>query len=330
LIGAHLLYKLVSEGETVRAIYRRQKKLKLVEQLFCLYSEDANVLYNKIDWIEADLNDIPALERAFEGVTTVYHLAAFVSFEPDKYQLLRKINIEGTANIVNIAISNKVEKLCFASSVAAIGQEVAEGDPITEESPWSTEKDHNVYAISKYGAEKEVWRGTQEGLDAVIVNPGVVIGPGFWKSGSSGSLITKVHKGIKYYTTGSTGYIDVIDLVEVMTFLMKSEIKNERYILVSENLTFKQFLNHITKALGIPPPSKKANKTLLEIGWRLDWLAKKLFGKRRSLTKQLTESLTTLSNFDNSKIKRIYPHEFKPMEVSIKETVEKYKKDFRD
>ncbi|WP_455168594.1 GDP-mannose 4,6-dehydratase, partial [Aegicerativicinus sediminis] len=95
LIGAHLLYKLVSEGETVRAIYRRQKKLKLVEQLFSLYSEDANVLYNKIDWVEADLNDIPALERAFEGVTQVYHLAAFVSFEPDKYQLLRKINIEG-------------------------------------------------------------------------------------------------------------------------------------------------------------------------------------------------------------------------------------------
>lgn len=327
LIGAHLLYQLVSEGHKVRAIYRREKKLPLVKHVFSYYTTNYKALYEQIEWVEADLNDIPALESAFEGITKVYHVAALVTFEPDKYHLLRKINIKGTANIVNICIDRKIEKLCYVSSVAAIGQEQSETAPITEESPWPTEKDHNVYAISKFGAEKEVWRGTQEGVNAVIVNPGVVIGPGFWKSGSSGSLITRINKGIKYYTTGSTGYIDVMDLVRVMVFLMDSDIKNERFILTAENLSFQEFQNAIAKELGMSVATKEATPFLLGIGWRIDWLAKKLFGKRRTLTKQLAKSLTTLSNFQNKKIKEVYPFPFKSVEQSIKETVEKYRQD---
>ena len=162
----------------------------------------------------------------------VYHCAALISFDTKDYYKLRKINIEGTANIVNLCITHKVKKLCYVSSIAALGNTLDQSI-ITEETHWNTEADNSVYAISKYGAEIEVWRGAQEGLNSVIVNPGVILGPGFWHSGS-GVLFKKVYKGLSHYVTGTTGYVDVIDVVEIMTQLIHSDINNQRYIIVSE------------------------------------------------------------------------------------------------
>ncbi|MBC2844180.1 NAD-dependent epimerase/dehydratase family protein [Winogradskyella flava] len=328
LVGSHLLFKLISNGEHVRATYRREKTLKRVKHVFSYYTDNPEDLFNKIDWVEADINDVPKLQNAFQDVTDVYHCAAFVSFEPDKYHQLRKINIEGTANIVNLSISNSIKKLCYVSSIAAIGHKEDSEQLINEQTAWNPEEDNSVYAITKYGAELEVWRGSQEGIDVVVVNPGIILGAGFWKGGSSGNLFRKIHEGIPYYVNGVVGYIDVFDVVNAMVQLMVSNIKNERYILISENLSFKDFQYKVAKILGAKPPKKEAKSWLLGLGWRLDWLQHKLLGKRRRLTKQTAKSALSITKYDNSKLRDAINFEFKPIDDSIKEVGNLYLKDF--
>ncbi|MEW4923646.1 NAD-dependent epimerase/dehydratase family protein [Algibacter sp. 2305UL17-15] len=324
LVGAHLLYKLVSNNEPVRAIYRTEKKLQNVKNVFSGYTENYKSLFDKIDWVNADILDIPSLDEALKNVDYVYHCAAFVSFEPDKYQQLRRTNIEGTANIVNLCITNKVKKLCYVSSIATIGKPLKD-IPITEEIAWNPEEDNNVYAITKYGAELEVWRGTQEGLDAVIVNPGVILGAGIWRYGS-GSLFKKVHKGLKYYTSGSIGLVSVKDVVEIMTLLLKSDIKNKRYILVAENWSYKAFFQTIAKALNVKQPQKTAKPWLLHMAWRLDWLKRLITGKRRVLTKQVVNSLITTKEYSSKKIEKELDYSFEPISNCITRVADLYLK----
>lgn len=315
LVGSHLLYKLTSNSENVRAIYRNADKLKNVKNVFSTYTDNYEALFNTIKWVEADILDIPLLTDAFKNITYVYHCAAFVSFEPDKYQLLRQVNIEGTANIVNLCISNSIKKLCYVSSIATIGNTINNA-PITEETTWNVDADNSVYAITKYGAEMEVWRATQEGLDVVIVNPGVILGAGIWRYGS-GNIFKKAHKGFKYYTKGDVGLVNVKDVVAIMIELLQSNIKNERFILVAENWTYKKFLNTLAESVNAKPPKKIASNWLLQFAWKMDWLTHKLTGKRRQLTKHLVTSLNSKTNYNSNKIITALNYEFKPIDESI-------------
>ncbi|MFK7781916.1 NAD-dependent epimerase/dehydratase family protein [Psychroserpens sp.] len=330
LVGSHLLHKLVSENKQVRAIYRRSHTLDRVKHVFSYYNKDHKVLYDKIEWIKADINDVPALEIAFKDIEYVYHCAAFVSFEPNKYYQLRNINIEGTANIVNLCISHHIKKLCYVSSIAAIGHESNPNQFITEETEWNPEEDNSVYAITKYGAEMEVWRGTQEGVPAVIVNPGIILGPGYWKGGSSGNLFRIIHKGLKYYTSGSSAYVDVWDVCNSMVKLMQSDIKNERFIIISENLAFNDFQKKVAKTLVVKPAKKEASAFLLELGWRLDWLTNKLFGKRRKLSKQMAKTVRSKTVYDNSKVKNALQFKFKSIDDSIENVSKFYLNDLKN
>ena len=325
LVGSHLLFQLVNNGKPIRAIYRRKKKLEIVKHVFSYYSDNYLELFNKIEWVESDLLDISKLTEAFIGIEYVYHCAAFVSFEPDKYHMLRRTNIEGTANIVNLGVSNKIKKLCYVSSIAALG-ESQNCTKIDEDTHWNSEADNSVYAITKYGAEIEAWRGTQEGLPTVIVNPGVIIGGGIWSHGS-GNIIKKVYNKLPFYTSGSIGCIDVKDVVNIMIQLQESDVINERYILVAENITYKAFLHTIAKHLNVDPPKKEAKSWLLAIGWRLDWLSHKLFGKRRVLVKQMVASLYNKAFYDNSKIKDNLNYEFTPIDNSIKRVTQEFVSD---
>jgi len=319
LVGSHLLYKLVESEKKVKAIYRNKEKIKAVKRVFSYYSSNYEALFSRIEWIEATLNNVPSLEIAFKNVTHVYHCAAFISFDTKHYHTLRRINIEGTANIVNLGVSNNVKKLCYVSSIATIGKE--ENDQlITEETHWNPEAEQSVYSITKYGAEMEVWRGTQEGLEAVVVNPGVIIGPGFWRGGGSGSLIKMVYKGVSRYTNGVVGYVGVKDVVEPMIRLMESDITNERFILVSENLSYHDFFTKTAAHLNVQAPKKLASKTLLSLAWRLDWLRSNLLNKRRRLFKHTTKTITTKAYFSNKKLKDAIDYSFKPIDVSLAET----------
>ncbi len=327
LVGSHLLFKLLETNAKVKAIYRREHKLEMVKKVFSYYTEDVASLYQKIEWIKADITDVPSLEIAFKDVDYVYHCAAFVSFEPDKYHQLRNLNIKGTANVVNLCISNGVKKLCYVSSIATIGHHQNPEQLITEDTHWNQEEDNSVYAITKYGAETEVWRGTQEGVDAVILNPGIIIGPGFWNGGGSSSLLKKVYKGMPYYTKGVTGYVDVDDVVKAMILLMESDIKNERFIVISENLSFKEFQQQTALALNVKPALKEASAFILAVGWRLDWLNQVLTGKRRRLSRHMVKSAKSITQYDASKLKDALNFKFKPMSISLKENAQLFLSD---
>jgi nucleoside-diphosphate-sugar epimerase len=324
LVGAHLLAHLVKNEQPIKAIYRTQEKLEAVKNVFAYYFDDHHSYFDKIEWFQSDVTDIPSLEIVFLNVTHVYHCAALISFDPKDFDQLRKVNIEGTANIVNLCIAHKVKKLCFVSSIAAIGQNEDVSIPITEETHWNPEVDNSVYAISKYGSEMEVWRASQEGLDIVIVNPAIILGAGFWRSGS-GSLFRKIDKGLPYYTKGILSYVDVIDVAAVMIQLMESDIKNERFVLVAENWTLEKFSTTVAEALEVQPPKKEASAFLLGIAWRMDWLRQFLRGKRRRLTKKTAKSILSQSFFDSSKVKETLNFSFIPLEETISRVSKRYR-----
>ncbi len=314
LVGAHLLIHLIENGETVRALYRNSSSIEKTKSLFSLYKKD--LLFEKVEWIQGDITDIPSLENAFENIEYVYHAAALISFEPKEEDLIRKTNIEGTSNIVNFCISKNIKKLCFISSIAALGDSTAQETTITEETEWNPEKPHSDYAISKYGAEMEVWRGQQEGLDVIIVNPGVILGPGFRNQGS-GQLFAKIAKGLRFYTLGTTGFIAVSDVVSMAFQLMKSQIINERFTLIAENIIFKEVLETIADSLKVKRPSLHARPLFMKISWRIDWILSTVFFKKRKLTRATAKASYSKNLYSNEKIKKLLPVEF----LDIKEYI---------
>jgi len=320
LVGAHLLlYLIESENigpRKIRAIYRNSGTIKKTESLFQLYNK--STLFNAIEWIEGDIIDIPTLEHAFKGIDYVYHSAALISFDPKDESVVRKTNIEGTANIVNFCLAKGVKKLCYISSTAALGDLTSTATIITEETEWNPEKPHSDYAISKYGAEMEIWRGQQEGLDVIIVNPGVIIGPGFQEQGS-GLLFKAVAKGLRYYTLGKTGFVAVSDVVRMAVQLMKSEIRNERFVLIGQNIPFRDILNTIADTLNVKRPSRHMKPYLMEIGWRVDWIFANIFNKKRKLTRATAKASYSKHDYSNEKIKMTLKTDFTDVHQYIKE-----------
>ena len=315
LVGSHLIYQLTLENNVIRATHRADSDIERVKLLFKFYSKDFNQLFKKIEWIEADLNNLSQLQDAFKDVSFVYHCAAYISFDPSKYETLRRVNIRGTANIVNLCVKNKIKKLCHVSSVATLGYNIKE---IDENNYWDGNKHKSAYAISKYGAEMEVWRGVQEGVKSVIINPGVIIGPGFSKS-AFGTIIKMVTNKKRFHTCGKTGYVDVRDIANIMIRLMNSKIENKRYILVNKNLSYKKVIDMVSSNLGMKNKSTFVSKSKLKIALVFDLVSSKFFNKERKLSKALCKTLTRNFNYSSKKIKKILNFEF----TSILETFEK-------
>lgn len=317
LVGSHLALQLLETEQAVHCTFKNQKNIENAKQVFDYYNKSS--LFDKIIWIEADILDIPSLEIAFQNITTVYHCAALISFDPKDEKNLRKTNIEGTANIVNLCLAKSVERLCFISSISALGNKLPHEKFISEESEWNPQKFHSDYAISKYGAEMEVFRAQNEGLSTVILNPGVILAPSFWQSGS-GEIVSRIKKGLKFYTTGTTGFVSISDLISIAIQITKSQIEAEKFIIVSENISYKDLIFSISKKLNLKPPSIKASKILTTIAYKLDWISSNIFGQKRKISKQMSKSLHTNDLYDNSKIKKNLSFEFE----SINCTIEKY------
>lgn len=320
LVGAHLLLDLAGNETTVRAIYRNLDGIEKTKSLFKLYKKEH--LFSNIEWLHADIIDVPSLENAFKNVEYVYHCAGFISYDPNDENELRKINIEGTANIVNFCIAYQIKKLCHVSSIAALGDIASHESQITEETEWNPESPHSDYAISKYGAEMEIWRGQQEGLNVVIVNPGVIFGAGFWNQGS-GMFFSSIKKGFLFYTNGSTGYVGVTDVVKIMVQLMKSDIVGERFTIVSENLTFKDVIFKIAENLQSKKPTIEAKPWMTSLAWRLDWFLSTFFRTKRRLSKYSASSMHSSEFISNTKIKKTQisglDFEFQSIDDVIKE-----------
>lgn len=318
LVGTHLLYQLCQQESNVRAIYRTKESIRKVQEVFSFYSEHTQALFKKIEWVRADVTSVPDMIPAFKNVTHVYHCAAMISFNPKDYIEMRKINIHGTAIVVNLSIDAKIKKLCYVSSIAAVGNSL-DGNPIHETCEWDDQIDNYGYAITKYGGEMEVWRGGQEGIDVVVVNPGVILGPGFWQTGS-GKLFSKVYNGLPFYTKGETGFIGVFDLVKTMQFLMNSEIHNERFILVSENKSWKTIFDCIATSFHKNKPTLKIGKYAMGLIWRLNWVLSKTLRISMVFTKHIARNSQRISTYSSEKIKQVVPYHFEKIETVIQKT----------
>lgn len=325
LVGSHLILELLASNEKVRAIKRENSDLNLVKKIFSYYTNNPEDIFSKIEWINADVLDYFSLYDSMENTDKVYHCAAQVSFNPKDRETMMKINIEGTANIVNACLEKKISKLCHVSSIATLGR--AENDGFTdEETFWKPSKKNSHYSISKYNSEREVWRGSAEGIDTIIVNPSVIIGPGDWTKGSS-QLFTTAWDGLKFYTEGVNGYVDVRDVAKAMVLLMNSEIKNQRFILNSENLSYKDFFNICCDSLSKPRPSIKVNETISEIAWRFEKIKSIITQKNPLVTKETARTANQKYFYSNEKLKKYINYSFIPMNKSITDTCNCFIKD---
>jgi len=304
-LGNELIKQLLQQGISLRALKRSTSVIPLSIQEHPL-----------LEWVEGDVNDLESLERAFDGIEQVYHCAALVSFDPkDKKKLLR-INIEGTSNVVNLCADLQV-RLLHVSSVAALGISKNNTD-ITEDDYWEYDSKSHSYAISKYEGEMEVWRGVAEGLDAIIVNPSIIIGANSGYNGS-GAIFKLVQEGLSFYTKGATGVVDVEDVVSCMIGLMNTTISGERFILSAENLHYKDFFEKISAGFKVKAPAKEAKPWMLGVAWRAAKVASLFSGNAPALTSDAARSSLNESTYSNDKIKKTLNIEFKPLDQSIQE-----------
>ncbi len=306
-LGSELVRQLHLQGKKVKALKRRTSTIpQILEGM------------TGVEWAEADMLDYFSLERAFEGISHVYHCAATISFQPaDKKKMLR-VNEEGTAHIVDLCLEKGIEKLVHVSSVAALG-EAKPHEQITEKTFWEFDGKQGGYSISKYESEMEVWRGIAEGLCAVIVNPSIIIGKNAGDSGS-GQIFETVRNGLRFYTDGTCGMVAVEDVVRAMILLMDSDIQSERYILNAENITFREVFEEAAKAYKVQAPSIKAGRWLTGIGWRLASLVSAISGKEFGLTKETARSSRKKTDFSSEKFLKLFPDfRFKPVKESIRE-----------
>jgi dihydroflavonol-4-reductase len=318
LLGTHLAHELLLRGHSVRLTFRNEKSKQKIKNLFQYYSPDkANVLYSQIEWVKCDVLDIIQLEEAMKGCEFVYHCAAFVSFNRKDFNDVMKINREGTANVVNVALHLGVKKFCFVSSTSAIGKNANRA--ISEQDKWTKTKNTSGYSISKFSAEKEVWRGIQEGLESVIINPSVIFGAGDW-SESSLTIFKTINSGFSFYSSGANAFVDARDVAYCMVELMNSSISNENFLCTGTNLSFKNLFELIAKEAKVKPPTIKAGKFLSLLALRIDAI-KGFFSGKRKLTKETVHSSMSISEYDSSKLKQTLNFDFKPIEETIQNAV---------
>jgi dihydroflavonol-4-reductase len=293
LLGSHLLKKLVKDGQAVKALYRSS-----IPQI-----EGAD----RVTWVKGDILDIVSLEEAMVGVEYVYHCAAIVSFNPRKKAEMHKINVEGTANVVNACLGAGIKRLLHVSSIAAMGR-IREDKPIDEDMVWSEETSNSEYGKTKYLAELETWRGIGEGLDVVIVNPVIILGAGDWDKGSAG-IFKSAYDEFPWYTEGSSGFVDVEDVVRAMVMLMHAvKITGERFIISANNYPFKNMFTWIARNFNKRPPHRKVTPLISGLVWRWEAIKSFFTGKDPLLTKETARTAAARVNIDNRKIQRFFPN----------------------
>jgi len=314
LVGIHLIRALLHEGDEVVALYRS-----------AIPTELTAAEIQQVQWVQGDILDVVFLVELMTGCARVYHCAGLVSFNPTKADALMKINVEGTANVVNAALATGVQKLVHVSSVAALGRK-RNNTTVTENVKWDDNANPSVYGLSKYLGELEVWRAISEGLNAVIVNPVIILGLAQWGTGSS-AMFRNAFNEFPWYTEGVSGFVDAADVATTMVLLMKSDIAAERYILSAENKSYRSIFTEMAQAFGKKPPTRKVNPTLAAIVWRIEKIKSCITGKEALLTKETAETAQQKVNFDNSKILNALPgFAFKPVSQTISESCAGYLK----
>lgn len=313
-LGQELLRQLLAKGEKIRALYRKKSnKQHIIEQ------------FPEVEWCEGDVLDVVKMDELLEGCETVYHVAAVVSFDPRQSDWMMQVNKEGTANIVNICLDKKIKKLVHVSSIAAIGRN-PNSNHVHEDTEWTTSHVNSNYSRSKQASEMEVWRGIAEDLDAVIVNPSIILGPINWREGS-GKLFIRAWKESKFVTNGGTGFVDVRDVAKVMWQLMESDISGERFILNGANVPYKEFFETVAGHFNKKPPTTIAKPWMSNILWRVEAVRTFFTKKEPLITKETAKIAHETFFYHTEKIEKALNFKFRPIEETLKYTCDAFLKD---
>ena len=312
-LGSYIIKELIEKNYTVRAIRRNGK----------LPSYLSKEIFDKVEWLQGDILDVVSLEEAMNGIDTVIHAAAMVSFVKKDRKLMYQVNVEGTANVVNMALEKNVNRFVHISSVASLGR-TANGGSVNEEKKWEESKVNTHYAKSKYKGELEVWRGISEGLSGIILNPSTLLGYGDWNN-SSCTIFKKVHDGFNWYTPGINGFVDVEDAARATVALMESNISEQRYIINGDNWLFKKLQDTIAISMGKKKPSHQTTSLLLNMAWRMEKVKSFFTSKKPLLTRDSARVAQSKTYFENAKLLAALPgFSFTSLEWSIAEASKKY------
>lgn len=315
-LGSHLLARLANEEVSVRALKRQNSSTEFLKII--LAQTGKSDFFKKIEWVECDLLDYSSLLEATKDITHIFHAAASVSFLKKDFNDTITNNVRGTENLINAALINGVKRICHVSSIAALGN-AENGELIDENTEWKTHKNNSSYSISKYYSELHVWRGFSEGLTGVIVNPSLIMGKGM----SFSDAVEMINK-YPYYPCGSNGFIDVSDVVEIMTKLtLHTEITGERYILSAENLSLKQLVEYFLESTGKNLKSKKISKSSLKFFYVLLRVMNFIVNRKTVISKDMIRMITTDYAFSNQKIKTELSYNFKSVEETVKSLFKK-------
>ncbi len=304
-VGGRLVQYLLAQSIQVRVLVRNPTK---------------QIFHADVEVYQGDILDITSLEKALYGISTIYHCAAYISYHPSDYDIMYKTNVEGTANIVNVALHCGVKKLVHISSIAALGVRPS-SMAINEEALWDAGYKQTRYGISKMMAEHEVYRGIAEGMDACIVNPGVILGKNAPKDKSPQRILSMIKKGLSFYPKGSNGFIDIEDVVTATYKLGQLQNTGERYILVAENLKLYDYLKLCAKILNAKPPRFAINNWMIYLAIAFDYILSFFTLKKRMLSFENLYLAQQQFLYDNKKVVSALHFSFKPIEQSLIESI---------
>ena len=328
MLGSYLLLELLKSGKDVVASKRKESSTKITKLVFDTFSDTdtPNELFSKIKWVDIDLFSQANIEEELSNISEVYHCAAYISNSLSNKNKLIENNQTITQNIVNASINCNIDKFCHVSSISALGNS-SNGELISEKTFWKEQKNNSTYSTSKYLSEVEVWRGIAEGLNAVIINPSVILGVGDWEKGSA-NLFAKVKNGLKYYTKGSSGFVNAKDVAKIMIQLMDSKEDNfkQGYIVSAENLDFKQLFDKIAKSFNIPSPNIYATNFLTQLAWRLEWIRSKALKTEALITKESARTAHKQLAYNNKKLIESIDYKYETIDDTISEIVKVYNK----
>jgi dihydroflavonol-4-reductase len=319
LLGSHLLLNLMKRGDNVVAMYKNEASKEKTRKIFEAENFDT---FHKIIWREGDLLDTESLKTCMQDIDCVFNCSGYISFNPNDREKLIRINIDGTRNLVNVALECEVKYFCHVSSIATLGKAIP-GELITEETDLVYSSSNSLYTNTKYDGEMEVWRAFEEGLSGTIVKPSVILGYGDWNHGSA-SIFKAIYKGMPAYTTGGTGIVYVTDVCNTMIALYDKKIISEAFIINGENILYKELFTSIAIEFGKKPPSINIPKIILDIFWRIQLLLYYLFRINPKLSKNSVKTAYSISLYSNEKITKTINYKFSLKESYISNIVKKF------
>lgn len=310
LLGTHIVCELLANQYEVMAAFRTEKSREKLANILRFYFPDSwESMFARLKWIQLDVLDLVEVEDAVKQCSEVIHCAALVSFHRRDFQKMIAVNRIGTFNIVNACLEFNTRKLVHISSTAAIGSERLPGNDSgseNETNKWSPNENASGYAVSKYSAEKEVWRGIEEGLNAVIVNPSLMVGAGDWNE-SSLKMLRTASEGFAWYTDGANAFVDARDVATAVRMLLESDVSAQRFLVTGQNAAFKDFFTEVARMTDAQPPRKKAGRFSTSLAWIFSGLSGSFTGKRPSITKETAASAHKVTRYSTDKIATQFP-----------------------